>query len=205
MFNVPSADILEKGQTYLEFDASYKQFDNTATFTPRIVQGVGGHAEIGLNVAGLGKLAVLQTTLVPTLKYKMYDGKDNGWGFLVGDSLSIPVQNQTYDLGNYVYAEFDKSWKTQSRLTFGLYHFTPNVVATGQRAGGQFALEQPVNSHVTVAADWFTGNSAVGYFTPGIIVKITRKLTWYGCYQIGNRGALEGNHQFLTEFGWTIR
>ena len=78
------------------------------------------------------------------------------------------------------------------------------MIASGNRAGGQFAIEQPVGSRVTAACDWFTGRHAVGYITPGIVLKVTRQLTWYGSYQIGNAGVASGNHQVLFEVGWNF-
>ena len=100
--------------------------------------------------------------------------------------------------------EFAKLWKTNTRLTFGGYYASKNVFAPFQRAGGQFAAEQKVSKRVTLAADWFTGNSSVGYVTPGAIVKLTSKITWYITYQVGNAQAASGNHQVLTEFGWNL-
>jgi hypothetical protein len=204
VFNVPSGDVLDRGKLYGEFDATYKHSDGSAGFTPRLVVGVGHRIEVGLNVNGLGTPADLQTTLSPTIKWKAYDGGSNGWAFLLGDDLFIPVQNRTYDAGNYVWAEFTKTWKTKTRATFGAYHFSPNVVAAAQRTGGQFAIEQPIGNRMTLAADWYTGDQALGYFTPGVIVKLTSKLTWYGTYQVGNGNVKAGNHQFLTELGWNL-
>jgi hypothetical protein len=204
VFNVPSGDVLERGKAYGEVDFTYKHSDGSTGYTPRIVVGVGHRIEVGLNVNGIGSPADLQTTLTPTIKWKAYDGGNNGWAFLAGDDLLFPVQNRTYDAGNYVWGEFTKTWRGQTRVTLGAYEFTPKVVASGHRAGGQFAIEQPVAKRVTLAADWYTGDHSLGYVTPGIIVKLNSKLTWYGSYQIGNRGGLDGNHQFLAELGWNF-
>jgi hypothetical protein len=57
---------------------------------------------------------------------------------------------------------------------------------------------------VTLAADWYTGGHALGYVTPGIVVRATSKLTWYAAYQIGNSAVSRGNHQLLIEFGWNF-
>jgi hypothetical protein len=203
VFNVPSGDVLDKRKAYGELDTTYKKSERYAGFTPRIVFGVGGRVEVGVNINGLGTQGELQTTLTPALKWKAYDGGGNGWAFLVGDDGFIPVQNGTYRVGNYLYAEIAKTWRTKTRLTAGAYHFTRNVVASAQRAGGQFALEEPIGSRITVAADWYTGDQSLGYFTPGIVIKLTPKLTWYGTYQIGNSQVSEGN-QVLMEFGWNL-
>lgn len=200
VFNVPSGDVLQKDNAYGELDISYKHSDGSVGFTPRFVVGIGDSVELGLNVNGPTTADGPQTTLTPAIKWRPYSN-ENGWNFLLGDELFLPVQNPTYHAGNYFYAEFVKSCHTQTRVTFGAYHFTPSVVAAAQRVGGQFAIEQPVRKSFTVAADWYTGNHALGYITPGAIVKLTERLTWSLSYQIGNGGAANGNHQFLTEFG----
>jgi hypothetical protein len=138
------------------------------------------------------------------LKWKGYDGGNNGWSFLVGDDLFFPVQNRSYDIGTYLYAEFTKTLKSQTRLTIGAFDFTAKVVANGNKAGGQFGIEQPVGKHLTLAADWFTGNHSAGYFTPGAAIKFTKKLTVYTAYEIGNHGLGKGNHLLLLEIGWNF-
>ena len=205
VFNVPSGDILDKGKVYFEFDATYMASTAVSGLTPRIVFGIGHRIEAGVNVNGISTPGVVQTTLTPTIKWKAYDGGQNGWAFLVGNNLYIPVQNRSYDAGNYSYAEFAKAWKrSKTRATFGVYLFTADVVASGNRAGGQFAIEQPLAKRLTFAADWYTGNQALGYVTPGIIVKATSQLTLYGSYQIGNHGGGNGNRQLLVELGWNL-
>jgi hypothetical protein len=93
------------------------------------------------------------------------------------------------------------SLKSQTRLTFGAFDFTSNVVATGNKAGGQFGIEQPVGKRVTIAADWFTGHHSAGCFTPGVAIKVTPKTTAYAAYEIGNSGFSNGNRFLLLEIG----
>jgi hypothetical protein len=205
VYNVPNGDVLDPGKVYVEADITYHPDGASGGFTPRIVIGVGHRIEAGLNMNGLVAPGPVQTTPTPTIKWKAYDGGDNGWAFLLGDDLFIPVQNRAYNAGNYVYAEFTKTWKaSKTRATFGAYDCTRHVVARGNRAGGQFAIEQPVNDKLTLAADWYTGHHALGFVTPGVIVKLTPKLTWYGTYQFGNSAVRSGNHQFLMEIGWNL-
>lgn len=207
VFNVPSADVLDRGKVYFEFDATYKFNNETAvsrfsSFVPRIVVGAGGRVEVGLNLVGNIQPGPDATTLVPTIKWKAYDGGDNGWAFVIVDNVFVPVRNRSYDAGNYVYAQFGKTFSTKTRLTFGGYHFTENVVAPGaQRAGGQFAIEQPVADKFSVAADWYTGKHASGYFTPGFSFKPHPKVTGYFGYSIGNTNVKNGNHFFYSAIG----
>ncbi len=204
VFNVPSGDVLDRGEVYGELDVTYNATNAAKSFTPRVVIGVGHRVEVGLNVNGIGAPGLVQTTLAPTMKWKAYDGGDKGWALLVGDDVFFPAQNRAYTAGNYVYAEFTKTWKNKTRATFGAYDCSRHVVATGNRAGGQFAVEQPVSDKLTLAADWFTGHHALGYVTPGMIINVTPRFTWYASYQLGNTGLSNGNHQFLVELGLNL-
>ena len=204
IFNVPSGDILDKGKVYGEFDFAYSWNASAGTYTPRVVAGIGHRIEIGINVNGIDSPGPSQTTPTPTIKWKAYDGGSNGWALVAGDDLFIPAQNRNYDAGNYFYAELAKTLKDHTRLTFGAFDFTPNVVAAGNKAGGQFGIEQPIDKHVTIAADWFTGHHSAGYFTPGIFVKLSSKATGYAGYEIGNSGASNGNRLLLLEIGWNV-
>ena len=204
VFNVPSADVLAKGKFYGELDVTYRNSSGGATLTPRAVVGVGHRFEAGINLNGFGLPGQQSFTPTPTLKWEIYDGQHNGWSWLVGDDLYIPAQNRTYNVGNYVWTELAHAWKSGTRATFGAFQISPNVVAVKQKAGGQFAIEQRIDSRVTFAIDWFTGDSSIGYLTPGVVIKVTRQLTWYATYQLGNHRLTEGNHQFLFELGWNF-
>jgi hypothetical protein len=204
IFNVPSADILDKGKVYGEFDFAYQWDASSGTYTPRVVAGIGHGIEIGMNLNGITSPGSSQATPTPTVKWKAYDGKTNGWSFLVGDALFIPTENRSYNIGNYLYAELTKTLKTQTRLTFGTFDFTAKVVAQGNKGGGQFGIEQPIGKRFTLAADWFTGRHSSGYVTPGAAIKLTKKLTAYTAYEIGNSGVGAGNHLLLLELGWNL-
>lgn len=209
IFNVPSTDVLDKGKVYGELDASLKPTDGAiltkfSSFVPRVVVGAGNNVEIGLNLTGNIQPGPDSTTLVPTIKWKPYQGKDNGWAVVVGNDLFIPVRNRAYNAGNYVYVETSKTFKDGTRVTFGGYDFTRNVVASANRAGGQFGFEQPLNKKVTFAADWLTGKHGAGYFTPGVVLKVGPKVTGYAGYSIGNQNLSGGNHFFLLEFGYNF-
>lgn len=167
IFNVPSGDIFDQGKVYGEFDFAYLWNASTGAYTPRVVAGVGHRIEVGLNLNGISSPGPSQTTPTPTIKWKAYDGGKNGWAFVLGDDVFIPMQNRSYDSGSYFYAEFVKTLKSHTRLTFGAFDFTAHVVASGNKAGGQFGIEQPAGKRVTLAADWFIGHQSAGYFTPG--------------------------------------
>ena len=207
IFNVPSSDILSKGKVYAELDATFKPNDDDASrkflsLAPRIVVGVGRNFEVGLNLAGNVHPGPDSTTFVPAVKWRPYNNLENGWAIVVGDNVFIPVRNRSYRIGNYAYAQVSRTFKTGARLTAGAYHFTKNVVASNAgRAGGQFSFELPINKFLNVNADWYTGNHAAGYFTPGIAFKPHSKVTGYLGYSIGNANAANGNHFVFAAIG----
>jgi hypothetical protein len=194
---------LDKGKVYGELDGTVRVVDPMATFTPRVVVGIGRGIEVGVNFDG-PSTPELGASISPTIKWRLWRAKTSGWSFLVGDDLFFPVYHQTYNVGNYAYASFAKEWKHGTRIGLGAYDFTRKVVANANRAGGQFTFEQVINKRVTLAAEWYTGNTSVGYVNPGAIIKLTSKLTFYTAYQIGNAGVTTGNHQFLWEIGYNF-
>ena len=204
VFDVPSADVLDKGKLYVELDVTARPVDPFGTFTPRVVVGIGHGIEVGMNFDGLSAPSLDQLEISPTVKWRLWRGKTSGWSFYAGDDLFSLVRKRIYDTGNYVYASFAKEWKHGTRIGLGGYDFTRNVVANANRAGGQFTFEQRVNNCLTLAAEWYTGKQAVGYVNAGAIIKLNSKLTLYAAYQIGNAGVTKGNHQFLGEIGYNF-
>lgn len=209
IFNVPTTDVLGRGKAYFELDASFKTNNQFAlgrfsSFVPRIVVGAGHNVEVGLNLTGNIQPGADSTTFVPTVKWKFYENKKKDVALIAGTNFYIPVRNRTYNFGTYSYIAVSNTIN-KTRLTAGGYVASKNVFAANAvRAGGQFGIEQTVNSKFSVAADWITGKHSSGYFTPGVIYKPTPKVTAYLGYSIGNAAAAQGNHYFLFEFGYNF-
>ncbi len=204
VFDVPSADVLDAGKIYGELDGTVRVVNPFATFTPRVVVGIGHGIEVGANFNGLSAPALGQLDISPTVKWRPWQDATLGWSLYVGDDLFFPVRQRTYNVGNYAYASFAKQWKHGTRVGFGGYDFTRYVVANANRAGGQFTFEQQLSDHWTLAAEWYTGKQAVGYANAGAIIKLTSKFTLYAAYQMGNSGLTTGNHMFLWELGYNF-
>ena len=210
VFNVPTTDVLDKSKAYFELDISAKPNDSDAvskfsSFVPRLVVGAGARVEVGLNILGNIQPGADSTTLAPAVKWKVYDGKDNGWAIAIGDNLYFPVHNKAYNAGTYAYTIVQKTFNKSTRVGFGSYFFSKNVVAAdANRAGGQFTFEQPVTKKLNFNADWFTGKHAAGYVTMGAAYKLTGKLTGVAAYSIGNANASKGNHFFYFELGYNF-
>lgn len=209
IFNVPTTDVLASRKVYAELDVSFKINDQTAlnkfsSFVPRFVVGVGRNVEVGLNVNGNIQPGADSTTLVPTVKWKFFEDEKKKVALIVGTNFYISVRNRSFNFGAYSYLAVSKTIN-KTRLTGGGFVasksvFAPNAV----RGGGQFGIEQTINSKFAVAADWITGRHASGYFTPGLIYKPHPKITTYWSYSIGNADAAKGNHFFLFEVGYNF-
>jgi hypothetical protein len=204
VFDVPSADVLDAGKVYGELDGTVRVSDPFATFTPRVVVGIGHGIEVGANFDGLSAPMLGELEISPTVKWRPWKDETSGWSFYVGDDLFFPVRQRTYNAGNYAYASFAKQWKHGTRVGIGGYDFTRYVVANANRAGGQFTMEQRLNDRWTLATEWYTGKQAVGYVNAGGIIKLTSKFTLYAAYQMGNSGITTGNHMFLWELGYNF-
>ncbi len=107
IFNVPSTDVLDRGKIYAQLDVPFKPNDSDSvsrfsSFVPRIVAGAGRRTEVGLNVAGNIQPDPDQTTLVPMIKLKLYDGGDTCSAFVSGNKLFVLNRNRASRLGNYI-------------------------------------------------------------------------------------------------------
>lgn len=203
VFNVPSADVLAKGKIYGEVDIPTAFQQSTSSFEPRVVVGVGKRVEVGANVIGLSAPDTGQVAVSPTIKWMPYKSA-NGWSLFVGDNAFFPVRQRQYTAGNYAYAAVSKALSEGTRVSAGGYEFTAHVVAPQRRTGVQATFEQTVTKSLALAADWFSGAHSSGYLTPGIVMKATSRLTFYGAYELGNRGLTAGNHALLIEIGYNF-
>jgi hypothetical protein len=210
VFNVPTTDVLDAGKTYFELDVSAKVNNSAAmprfsSFVPRLVVGVGGDTEIGLNVLGNIQPGADTTALSPTVKWRIYEGKRNGWAVAVGNNFVIPVRKHSYRLGTFSYVIVQKTLGKNTRLGFGGCLFSKDVVApNATRAGAQFTFEHTVTKKLNINTDWITGKHTNGYFTSGFAYKLTRKLTGVAAYSLGNAETSRGNHFMYFEMGYNF-
>lgn len=151
IFNVPTADVLDKGKVYGEIDFSFKPncqavLCKFSSFVPRVVVGTGGNVEVGVNVIGNVQPGNVSTIIVPTVKCKFYENEKKDVALFAGTNFYIPARNRSYNFGSYGCAAVAKTIN-KTRLTAGGYVASKNVFAADAvRAGGQFGIEQTLNS-----------------------------------------------------------
>jgi len=201
IFNVPSADVLDHGKTYLELDVLGRPQDpNFALFTSRSVWGLGGNVEAGVNFGGFlvpGRSVPIAT---PNIKWQPWHNEKLaftsgvfGLFYLRGNRDGSPAV--------LWYGDAAYKLTTTTRLTAGGYWASSGYAAPDPQAGALLGLEQKVGDHLNLIADWFSGENGLGYFTPGVSVPLS-DWTIYAGYSIKN-GDSEGN-ALLFEFGFTF-
>jgi hypothetical protein len=206
IFNIPTTDTVAKGSGYFEFDflpqAPGTGSARAYTFNPRVVAGVGGNVEVGVNFPIFHTRADTGNStsgyIQPNIKFKFFNNDDAGVASAVGALLHTPLNNREgQDSWGLVYANLSKKVKTGNygpRFHVGPYGIVSGnqdplegaVSFTGPRAGVTLGYEQPVHSRVSIVADWFSGKNFFGYFTPGISVVVPGNGLFNAGYSIGN-------------------
>ena len=202
VFNVPSADVLDPGKSYLEWDSVLADTASSAALTPRMVRGIGHNIEAGFNVSSFNTPQSGSVAFVSTAKWKFYENKTRDLSFFAGNDVYLPVHKCSYALGDSFYIEGAKVIHTNTRLGLGAYDFSSGVIDPANRGGIVASVEQTISPRVGVAADWYSGNNSMGYVTPGVSYKLGSEITAFAAYQVGNHDLMQGNHSLLLILGW---
>ena len=201
LFNIPSADVLDKGKIYLEEDSLWRPQDpHVAVFTMRGVYGFGCGIEAGINVGGF--VAPGRSTPAGIVAIKWQPVRVGAFALTAGaHGLFFLRGSRDGDPAGHFYTEGSYSLPTQTRITAGGWVATARYAGPLDTRGGQFAVEQKVNGHLNVNADWYTGRNGLGYFSPGV-VSAWGPWTIYAAYSFKN-GDSKGN-AVLIELGVTF-
>ncbi len=201
IFNVPSADVLDKGKTYLEADALGRPQDPSfGFFTMRGVYGFGANIEAGANFGGFA--ATGRSVPFVTVDIKWQPWHNDRLAFTTGAfGLFYLRGSRDGDPAALWYGEASYKLPTDTRLTAGGYWASSGYAAPDPQAGALLGFEQKINDHLNLIADWYSGDNALGYFTPGVSVPLGN-WTIYAGYSIKN-GDSKGN-AILFELGFTF-
>ena len=210
IFNVPSADVLNPGKLYVETDELFRptapEFSST---TIRGVVGLFPRAEAGVNFGGLiapGPAVPTATVAVKLQPVRIGDFAVTAGGYglfyLRGSQDGGPA-GMGYGFVSY------RLPKLGTRIELGGWYASAGFVhpphrVFGSSTGGALAtFEQPLPwvKGLTVAADWWSGENAIGYVSPGLIYTFGH-WTAYAAYSIKN-GDTKGNAG-LIELGYAF-
>jgi hypothetical protein len=195
IFNVPSTDVQAPGKVYLEGDfimhyASYRD-GGFQTYGSRVVVGLPGKTEVGVNVYYTRARPGEPIDLQPNFKWQFYESEKLGLAFATGVLISTPITRRS--LGNtyaqlYVLGSKSFSGNYGPRVTFGGYRLVGTFDEDTDKTGVILGLEQPITRKVSFVTDWSSGNNDYGYVVAGIGIVPTPKSTFYAGYNFGNQG-----------------
>jgi hypothetical protein len=211
IFNIPSTDTVDFKKNYVEFDflpqaPGPENGAMTTIYNPRLVIGLPGNAEVGLNFPifhnsdGFAIGSETPTTagyIQPNIKWKFFKNDDKGLAAVVGGVLTTPLNSRTgQTTWGYIYGEVSMKYKGDHgpRVTVGGYGVIADVDPApegpfsfvGTRGGAILGYEQPIHGPLSFVADWFSSQNSIGYFTPGISVALPHNGLFNLGYSIGN-------------------
>ena len=201
LFNIPSADVLDKGKAYVEEDTLWRPEDpRFAVFTVRGVYGFGSSVEGGVNFGGFMTPGPSVPVAIAAIKWQPV--KAGGFALTAGaHGLFFLRGARDGDPSGFFYTHASYAFPTGTRLTAGGWAATQGYAAAGSTSGGVFGVEQKVNDHWNIDADWFSGKNGLGYFSPGV-VSTWGRWTIYAAYSLKN-GDSKGN-ALLFELGFNL-
>jgi len=209
IFNVPSTDVQAPRKVYLEADfithfASYAN-GGYQTYGPRVVVGLPGNSEVGVNVFYTKSADPEPINVQPNFKWQFYQNEKKGLAIAAGVLVSVPVTHRRDSrTSGMVYVIGSKSFSGTyaPKLTFGGYQLIGRFDDGTNKTGVLAGYEQPLTKKLSFVTDWVSGNNDLGYVTfgPGITFSPTNNI--YAGYSIGNHG--RGNNSFSVYYGHTF-
>lgn len=206
IFDKPSTDVESPGKVYLELDfithfASYAD-GGYQSFGPRVVVGLPGNTEIGINGfytrAKPGEPIVIE----PNFKWQFYSDETRGLAAAAGVLVSIPVTRRKEGTTTAMfYAVGSKTFQGRygPRFTAGGYTLAGWLEEGTTKHGVLLGLEQPITPKISFLADWASGNNDYGYVVAGTGITLSTKDSVYAGYNFGNYG--RGNNSLGIYYG----
>ena len=206
VFNIPSTDVLSRGEGYFEadFSAHLSSYESGGyqLYGPRIVYGLGKRTEIGLNAFYTHSGTAEPIELQPNFKWKFLENKDNGLGAAAGVLVFIPITERSSSASRaQVYAVISKDLKRTGgpRFTAGAYGLIGLVEEGTAKQGVLLGYEHPLGKKLLLQADWSSGNNDFGYLSAGVGINLTTNGALYIGYSVGNQG--RGNNYLGVFYG----
>lgn len=194
IFNVPSADVTEKGRLFLQHETQFsnKFFVNTEY----AALGVGKNTEIDVTLLGVGTNNVANEVLGVGFKSFLPLHKKSETKFTYG--ALIPASLRGKGVGGYAYSHLStRIPKLNTRITSGVFVGTTTVL--GRDFVSYIAgIEQPITKRLNFIMDYYSGKHANGFLIPGVSFYLGKDSTFYAGYQIHNNKA-NGDNGFVVE------
>ena len=194
IFNVPSADVTEKGMIFLQHES---QFSNKfGLFTEYSAYGIGRHTEIDLTLIGIGTNNVANEVLGIGFKSSLPLHEKSETKLTYG--TLIPISLRGKGVCGYAYSHLSTRLpKINTRLTAGGFVGTTTVFSRDfiSFIGG---IEQPITKKFGLIMDWYSGKHSSGFLIPGFYYSLPQNAALWVGYQIHNNKT-NGDNGFVIE------
>ena len=209
IFDKPSATTQDPRSVYLEADfithfASYKD-GGYQTYGPRVVVGLPGHTEVGVNVFYTRAAPGQPVTLQPNFKWNFYNNKNLGLALAAGFLIDVPITERTDNkTTGIIYVVGSKDFKRFKgpTFTFGGYALAGPFEEGTDKRGFILGYDQPITDKLSFLADWASGNNDFGYGTAAASIDLTERQNISAGYSFGNHG--RGNNFLGVYYGYTF-
>ena len=194
LFNVPSADVLEKGQIFIQHESQFS--GDFGLFTNYASLGIGKYTELDLTLFGVGTNNVKNEALGLGFKTVLPIHKESETKFTIGNILPISLRGN--GVGGYFYSHLSTRFsKLKTRLTSGVLVGTTTLF--GRDVVCYIAgLEQPITKRFSIVMDYHSGKHANGFLIPGFSYVLPKDFVLWAGYQIPNNRA-NGDNGFVIE------
>ena len=182
IFNVPSADVTEKGHLFLEPEAQFS--DKFGLFTGYVAYGIGHHTALNLTVTGVGTRNIRDELLCLGSKTYVKLHEKSETKFTAG--YLIPISLRGNGVGGYAYSHLSTRLpKIKTRITSGVLVATTVIFGRDVVAyiGG---IEQPITKKLSLILDYTSGNHPNGLLISGFSYKLPSNIVLVSGYQIPN-------------------
>jgi len=207
VMNVPSTDIVAPRKVYGEMDFltnyAWQRQGSFQTYEPRVVVGIPGKLEVGVNVAYTHVAhEPLPIEVQPNVKWQFYRNESSRTAAAVGCIAYVPIVHRAGSdtLGQcYVVGSKKLSGNVGPRFTGGAYALIGAAADERTRFGGIVGYEQQIVRRVSFIADWFSGDNRLGYVSPGVSIVTTKTTALTTGYAIANHG--RGKNALFVYYG----
>ena len=184
--------------------ASYRE-GGYQTYGPRVVVGLPGKTEVGVNVFYTRAQPGEPVDLQPNFKWQFYDNEKLGLALATGVLISTPITRRSlgsttaevYLVGSKTFTAFHGP-----RVTFGGYRLVGSFEEGTDKSGIILGYEQPITSKVSFVTDWSSGKNDYGYVVAGTGITLSPKSSFYAGYNFGNQG--RGNNSLGVFYGYSF-
>lgn len=194
IFDVPSADLTEKGMIFLQHESQFS--DKFGLFTNYAAYGLGKNTEIDLTLFGVGTKKFRNEVLAVGFKTVIPLHEKSETKLTLGHL--IPVSLRGNGVGGATYSHLSTRLpKIKTRITSGIFIGTTTLYGRDfvSFIGG---VEQPVTKRLSLIMDWYSGKHSYGFLIPGFSYAFNNNLTLWTGYQIRNNRA-NGDNGFVIE------